>query len=1221
MRPTSANLRRASHAAAALPALLGLAVLLGWAADIAWLRSGVPGYPPMMPNTALGLVLAGVAAWAGGDGDRWPRACGGLAAAIGMVTLFEFASGADTGANHLLFHDATASLVTPVEARPVPRTATCLALIGCALASGRHAGRRAGAVAEACALGTLLVALPVLIEYAFAAIPSPVPVAARGMSLPTALAACLLAASLLASHPSRPVASLALGGHEGSRRLRRLLPALLLAPIAVRAAWILLEPGGIGRYGSANLTALMAALLIATAAWDGHRLNLLDARHRSTLRRLLRARRALGARVAERTAALSETVSSLRASEGRTRSILENLADAVVIVDDAGIIREANPAAWRIFGCDEHRLSGWAVGTLVAGPDRPGLDACLALARPGDDGTAVGVVREVTGLRGDGTAFPMELSVGAFDFRGRRFFSAVIRDLGPRQAAEGEMRRRLEIQEQLAMVAASVPGAICSYRMRPDGAATMPFATAAVEDLYGFPPEALAADFSPVMRNVHPDDLGPLRRGLEDAFRDVAEWHGSFRYIHPAKGERRIEGRSLARVEPDGSVLWHGFVADVTDRHRVEEARRESERLARSVLDSLPDHVAVVDEAGEILAVNRAWRDFAGAIGATGVSEAANYLLACERAIGGDRSFARAFARGIRAVLDGDIGCYEAEYACHSPAARRWFLARVSPFPGPGPRRVVISHRDVTGLKLAEEAMREGEERFRTLADGISQFAWMADAEGGIHWFNRRWYDYTGAGRDDPLEEGWRPYVHPDHLERILSGVGRCIETGEPWEDTFPIRSRSGEYRWFLTRAMPVLDPLGAVIGWFGTNTDITERKELEARLTEVDRRKDAFLAMLGHELRNSLAAIRVAAEVLALEATPERTAWARDAILAQSRHVARLLDDLLDVSRIARGMIRLEVRPVDAAEVVGQVAESMRAGIEGRGHRLEVSCPVGVLPLQADPDRLGQVLTNLLGNAAKYTPPGGRIRIEAGRVGDEVAIRILDTGVGIAPEELPGLFEPFAQGARSLDRSEGGLGVGLAIAAEFARLHGGRIEASSAGPGQGSEFRVVLPAARSRQSAPPGPQARDPGGVGRILVVDDNRELARGLGQLLGSLGHEVRLAFDGQAGLDEASSSRPDLLLLDLGLPVLDGYEVARRLRADPATAGLPIIAISGYAQEEDRRRSADVGIDEHIAKPVDFRTLAALVARALSEGRGGDDPAGPVPRIIGVTATGGV
>ncbi|AMV40788.1 ATP-binding protein [Planctomyces sp. SH-PL62] len=380
----------------------------------------------------------------------------------------------------------------------------------------------------------------------------------------------------------------------------------------------------------------------------------------------------------------------------------------------------------------------------------------------------------------------------------------------------------------------------------------------------------------------------------------------------------------------------------------------------------------------------------------------------------------------------------------------------------------------------------------------------------------------------------------------------------------------------------------------YDRRADFIERERQAQALRENDRHKDEFLAMLAHELRNPLAAVNNAVAVLKRSGDPASQAWASGIVERQMRQLVRLIDDLLDVARINGGKIRLQTTLVDAGPILDQAIESVRPQVDERRQTLTVAIERGRLPLNVDAPRVAQIVLNLLSNASKYGEPGGRIWLTARPEGEAAVISVRDDGMGIPPDKLPEMFRLFAQGDRSLARSEGGLGIGLTIVMRLAEMHGGSVEARSDGPGEGSEFIVRLPLARAAASpcatsAPPSPP---PSRAARILVVDDNLDTASGMVQFLQILGHEVVAAHDGHAAVASAHDFRPDVVLLDVGLPGMDGYQVASALRRDEAHRRAVLIAVTGYGQEEDRRRSRDAGFDHHLVKPVDFDVLASLI-----------------------------
>jgi signal transduction histidine kinase/ActR/RegA family two-component response regulator len=369
------------------------------------------------------------------------------------------------------------------------------------------------------------------------------------------------------------------------------------------------------------------------------------------------------------------------------------------------------------------------------------------------------------------------------------------------------------------------------------------------------------------------------------------------------------------------------------------------------------------------------------------------------------------------------------------------------------------------------------------------------------------------------------------------------------------------------------------------------------AQLSEAGRHKDEFLAMLAHELRNPLAPIRNALEILKMPgAGPPATAQARDLMERQLQHLVRLVDDLLDVSRINRGKVQLRLQRLELATVVSRAIETARPVIDAHGHELEVALPAGPVFLEGDLTRLAQVLANLLNNAAKYSDQAGHIWLDAETAGAEVVIRVRDTGIGIRPDLLPKIFEPFVQSQRSLERAQGGLGIGLTLVRSLVELHKGTVAAESAGPGKGSVFSIRLPLAPA--PAVPDVRAEDervPVTTQhcRVLVVDDNVDAAQSLAMLLRLSGQDVRVEHNGPAALQAADEYRPMLVLLDIGLPGMSGYEVAALLRQRPNLDGMTLVAVTGYGQEDDRRRSREVGFDHHLVKPVEPEALQAILA----------------------------
>jgi PAS domain S-box-containing protein len=395
----------------------------------------------------------------------------------------------------------------------------------------------------------------------------------------------------------------------------------------------------------------------------------------------------------------------------------------------------------------------------------------------------------------------------------------------------------------------------------------------------------------------------------------------------------------------------------------------------------------------------------------------------------------------------------------------------------------------------------------------------------------------------------------------------------------------------------PIRDAAGNIIGASKVGRDITETRRAQSAVSEANRRKDEFLAMLAHELKNPLSAISNAVKLARTAELNETLRWCTEVTERQVKQLSRLIDDLLDVSRINQGKIQLRKEVVDIGPIINCAVDVVRPLIEERKHKLSVSFGPGTLRVNADPVRLEQIVVNLLTNAAKYTGTGGRLWLTAEHDESDVVLRFRDTGVGIPPEKLPAMFQLFVQGDESITRSEGGLGIGLTLVKNLVELHEGSVSASSEGVGKGSEFTVRLPGAAEFRIEQAQAHATSDSGkrCSRILVVDDNADSATGLARLLKLLGHDVRVAHDGPAAIADAATFLPEVVLLDIGLPNMDGYEVARHLRATSNCKNAVIVAVSGYGQDDDRRRTREAGFNFHLVKPINADALLSILDTA--------------------------
>ncbi|GEJ57991.1 hybrid sensor histidine kinase/response regulator [Anaeromyxobacter diazotrophicus] len=614
------------------------------------------------------------------------------------------------------------------------------------------------------------------------------------------------------------------------------------------------------------------------------------------------------------------------------------------------------------------------------------------------------------------------------------------------------------LKDRLEKIAASVPGVVCSYRLNADGSASMPLSTPAIEDLYGIPQAVLAESMAPCFARVHRDDRDRLTASVAAAERAMTPWHDQFRYDHPTKGPRWIEGWSMPLREPGGSTLWHGFVMDVTERMTADQALRESRDLYRSVFTLAPSGVVVNDAEGRILTFN-------------------------------DQAH----------------------------------------------RQLGYTREEFAQLRLAD------------------------------------------------VDADERPEDVRRHIADIAAGGGSEYEVHH--------HTKSGEVRDVLVRTRPV--DLGGERRFLNVWQDITDRKHAEAALLASDKRKSEFLGVLSHELRNPLAPIRNSIYLLERAAPgSEQAARAKEVIRRQTEHLTRLVDDLLDVTRISRGKVELHRSHVNLRDVVNKTTDDLRSLFDQSGVALRVEHSARPPWVDVDPTRITQVLGNLLQNAVKFTPAGGTVVVCLGAADGRAELRVRDDGVGMEPAQVDRMFEPFAQGAQSLARTKGGLGLGLALVKGLVELHGGSVRARSEGPGRGAEFVVTLPlapggAASARRAVAAAARARV------VVVIEDSLDAGDSLAELLAWGGHRVHVSRDGRSGLELARRVRPDVVLCDIGLPDIDGYAVARALRGDEALSSTRLIALSGYAQPEDRLRAREAGFDAHVAKPPDPDDLMKMVA----------------------------
>ncbi len=504
---------------------------------------------------------------------------------------------------------------------------------------------------------------------------------------------------------------------------------------------------------------------------------------------------------------------------------------------------------------------------------------------------------------------------------------------------------------------------------------------------------------------------------------------------------------------------------------------------------------------------------------------------------------------------------------------------------------------EVAQRRQAVEALQAAMQQLQIVTDSMSAPVTRCSRDFRYLWVSKRCAEWLARPRDEIVGRPILDILGAEAFAQLLPYFQKVL-AGERVEYEMEVNYRGIGRRWIHAIYTPTMDPTGVVDGWVAVIIDIHERKLFEESLRHADRRKNEFLAMLAHELRNPLAPIRNAVHILKSKGPPDAEwVWSRDVIDRQVQQMTRLVDDLLDVSRISRNRLELRRQRVELAAVVDVALETSRPLLEASGHALTVTLPPEPIWLDADPVRLAQVFSNLLNNAAKYTAAGGHLHLAAEHPGSDVVVAVKDNGIGIAAEILPHIFEMFSQATPALDRSQGGLGIGLSLVKGLVELHGGSIVAHSDGLGEGSEFVVRLPVAVLTpvpEPAQPGEEGAPPGAAKcRLLIVDDLKDSADSLAMMLRLTGHEVQTAYDGEQAIEAAGVFRPDVVLLDIEMPKLNGYDACRRIREQPWGQTMYLVALTGWGQEEDRRRTEEAGFHHHVVKPVDPAALMKLLA----------------------------
>ena len=710
--------------------------------------------------------------------------------------------------------------------------------------------------------------------------------------------------------------------------------------------------------------------------------------------------------------------------------------------------------------------------------------------------------------------------------------------------------------------------------------------------------DAIGQPLDAVFRIVNEDTREPVENPATKALREgtVVGLANHTVLIRRDNVEHAIDDSAApirdAQGHVSGCVLVFRDVGAQRQRDRERTAQLQTARLLSSIIDSSEDAIIRKRLDGTIETWNAGAERLFGYPAAEAIGRHISLVIPPER-IDEEEQIIATLKAGRR------ISHFETERT-RADGTRIWVSLTISPIVDETGAVVAASKivRDVTE-RVRAEAERE---KLVKVLENSQDFIGMCDLQGVPFFVNPAGLAMVGL---DSLQQAQQTpvaeFFFPEDQDRVIGEFfPRVLRDGQGELDIRFRHFKSGAARWMAYKVLTLTDHTGAPTGFATVSQDVTERKALTDDLIDADRRKNEFLAMLAHELRNPLAPLSNAVQAIRLRAPgDEKTvAIATDILERQIRQMSRLVNDLLDASRISRGKIELHRAPIALRPIIEQAIETMRPLLTTLEHTLTTTLPEEPLVVDGDAGRLSQVIGNLLSNATKFTDTGGRITLSLSREGGEAVIRVRDNGIGISPEHLDRLFDMFVQLDTSLERSRDGLGIGLALVKRLVELHGGTIHAHSDGPGRGSEFVVRLAlqqaAVESQETTVLSPVAAD-AVARRVLVVDDNRDAAESLEMLLEFEGHEIYRAYDGADAVKTAERVRPDVILMDIGLPIVNGYEACRRIRAHAWGEAIVMVAITGWAQEDDREQSRAAGFDLHLVKPFDHAELLRVVALA--------------------------
>ncbi|MBP6311780.1 MAG: PAS domain S-box protein [Flavobacteriales bacterium] len=867
------------------------------------------------------------------------------------------------------------------------------------------------------------------------------------------------------------------------------------------------------------------------------------------------------------------------AAERRLAAIVESSEDAIIGVDLEGVISDWNDGAEILFGYAEEEVIGRSITVLLPDDRKEEESNLLTRIANGERVEHFETKRQ----RKNGSLVDVALSISAIkDELGVVVGAAKIaRDITIAKRAEEELRTS---EQRFHLLADNVSQLI--WMAEADGSNI--WFNKRWYEFTGMTNEEIQANPKAL---YHPDHFARATTSMYERMGKGEQWDD----VYPLKGKDGKYHWFLANAMPvkdgDGTVLrWFGTCTDITDQRLAQEKMRESEERFRLLADNIAQLAWIAEPNGDIHWYNKRWFDYSGTTpeemdgwGWTKIHHPDHVERVTEK-----------FKKHIQEERD-----WEDTFPIRGADGQyRWFLSRAFPVrDGQGVvQRWFGTNTDVTKEREARRLLQESEERMRLLAENMSQMAYIASTDMKIQWVNKRWLDYTGLDAQDMNNGGWERAVHPEDLSKITATFAEAISSKRPWEHVFKLKNKEGEYRWFLSISVPIINEKGEIEKWFGTNTDITDRKAVEEELATIATNKDNFLATLAHELRGPLAPLKNGLQLMEMAtddpAVQENT---RGMMVRQLDHMVRLVDDLMDLSRINTGKFKLNMDEVDISDVVATAMEASRPEIDRNGHTLSVDVSSEMLLVKGDRDRLVQVVSNLLNNAAKYTPEKGRISVVVEHRANDVLIRVKDNGIGIAPEHINNVFDMFAQvDMQQKSRSGGGLGIGLNIVQRMMENHNGSVHAYSEGLGKGSEFTLRIPRMTDKivPAAIPVNTVSEQGAKRRVLIVDDNEDAALSMSMILKKRGHTVNVAHDGQAAVAAGAEFKPELVIMDIGMPKMNGYEACAAMRNTNWGKNCLIFALSGWGQEEDRQKSKEAGFDRHVVKPIDRATLEWIV-----------------------------